>query len=64
MSVWKILRKPKSDQRIGLTISLMMREHSNRKVEGKEEWADTGRREEGIYFREGRVGEKNEAEIK
>lgn len=47
-----------------MTISLMMREHSNRKVEGKEEWADTGRREEGIYFRERRVGEKNEAEIK
>lgn len=47
-----------------MTISLMMREHSNRKVEGKKEWADTGRREEGIYFREGRVGEKNEAEIK
>lgn len=33
--------QPKSDQSVGLTVSLMMR-HSNRKVEGEEGWRGGG----------------------
>lgn len=50
--------QPKSDQSIGLTISLMMRQHSNRKVEGKEGWRVWGT----LWGRRSR-GE-NEVEIK
>lgn len=52
--------EPKSDSSIGLTISLMMTQHSNRKVERKgmmERWGmDTLMEEE--------VGGENEVEIK
>lgn len=45
--------QPKSDKSIGLTISLMMRQHSNRKVEGRSEGESGGHSEGG-----GGVGEK------
>lgn len=39
--------QPKSDWSIGLTISLMMRQHGNRKVEGEKGWRVWGGHSEG-----------------